>query len=64
MQEENTHELCKLIDGPGPNSLFIGDFNFPAIDWLHETSNRKSSIFLETTREKLCETGGISNTHS
>ena len=52
--EENTHELCKLIEGAGPNSLFIGDFNFPAIDWLMKHMIETVVFFLKQQRKILC----------
>ena len=33
--ELNTVELCRLIESSGSNSLFIGDFNFPSINWKY-----------------------------
>ena len=48
---ENIKELCKLFEVAGKNSLFIGDFNFPDIDWLYQTSDRKSNAFLQSTIE-------------
>ena len=48
---ENTNELCKLLEKSGPNSLFIGDFNFPSIDWIYETSDNKSINFLQCTKD-------------
>ena len=47
---ENTEELCKLLEKSGPNSSFIGDFNFPSIDWIYETSDNKSINFLQSTK--------------
>jgi len=53
--ELNTEELCKLIESSGTNSLFIGDFNFPSIDWKYETSNKKCSQFLQCVKDNLFE---------
>ena len=52
---ENTTELCKLIEKSGPNSIFIGDFNFPAIDWVYNTADRKSTDFLQCIKENNYE---------
>ena len=53
--EANTHELCKLFNNARGNSIFIGDFNFPSIDWTYETADRKSRAFLESTKENMFE---------
>ena len=49
--EANTSELCKLLKSSGKNSLFIGDFNFPSIDWNLKTCDRKSENFLQAVEE-------------
>lgn len=41
---ENTTELCKLIEKSGPNSIFIGDFNFPAIDWVYFKTHIRGNV--------------------
>ena len=40
--DENTEELCKLLESTDTNSIIIGVFNFPKIDWKFQTSDRKS----------------------
>ena len=49
----NTHELCKLFENAGGNSIFIGDFNFPSIDWTFETADRKAEIS-SSLRKRIC----------
>ena len=51
--DENTEELCKLLESTDTNSIIIGDFNFPKIDWKFQTSEQKSANFLQRTIE--CE---------
>ena len=46
-RNENTQELCKLFRNSGENSLFIGDFNFPTINWSDQTSDRNCEPFLQ-----------------
>ena len=52
-KEENTKELCKLIESAPENSIFIGDFNFPSIDWKYKTADKKCEEFLQCTKD--CE---------
>ena len=54
-RDENTDELCKLISTAGKNSIFIGDFNFPGINWEFETSDRKGASFLKSTKDNYLE---------
>ena len=49
--EANTSELCKLLKLSSKNSLFLGDFNFPSIDWNLKTCDRKSENFLQAVEE-------------
>ena len=43
----NSEELCKLFQNCNGNNLFIGDFNFPAINWSNLTANGGSEAFLQ-----------------
>ena len=43
----NTLELCKLFRNSGENSIFIGDFNFPTINWRDHTSDRNCENFVQ-----------------
>ena len=54
-REQNTLELCKLINNAPENSIFIGDFNFPAINWLTFESDRFSEPFLQCVNENNFE---------
>ena len=54
-RDENTDELCKLFDKASKNSIFIGDFNFPGINWEYETSDRKGANFLQCTKDNYFE---------
>jgi len=48
----NLAELCKLIRDADENTIFIGDFNRPGIDWERETSKEaKAQEFLEAVVE-------------
>ena len=44
---QNTQELCKLFKNSGENSILIGDFNFPTINWSDLTSDRNCETFLQ-----------------
>lgn len=35
----NTENLIKLPEDSGENHIFIGDFNFPSINWNDKTSD-------------------------
>ena len=45
----NTENLIKLLEDSGKNHIFIGDFNFPSINWNDKTSDRACQNFLECT---------------
>jgi len=45
--------LTDIVKNVGPNSLLIGDFNLPSIDWDNGTANNKERPFLEATEEKF-----------
>ena len=47
----NNMELCKLFENCSDNKLFIGDFNFPSVNWDSLTSDRSSEAFVECTTE-------------
>jgi len=47
--------MVEIIKNVGPNSILIGDFNLPGIDWQAGTSDRKSKDFLEAADEKFLE---------
>ena len=45
----NNTELCKLFESSSENDIFIGDFNFPNINWTDLSSDRASETFLDCT---------------
>jgi hypothetical protein len=47
----NLEELCKLISTAPRNSIFIGDFNTPEINWKNEQSVPKYRQLLESVQE-------------
>ena len=49
--QTNINELCKLFENCDENSIFIGDINFPAINWSDLTSDRSSEAFLNCITE-------------
>jgi hypothetical protein len=43
---QNTNELCSILDRAGENTIIIGDFNAPDIDWDHgQAGPRGRKIF-------------------
>ena len=52
---ENINELCKLFRNSGDNSILIGDFNFPMINWDELTSDRSCENFLQCTMDNNFE---------
>ena len=52
---QNTLELCKLVNNAADNSIFIGDFNFPAINWSTYESDRNAESFLQCVNENNFE---------
>ena len=50
---ESITNLAELISSAGKNSVFIGDFNMPEIDWRGETARGRTQEFLEVTRDSL-----------
>ena len=53
--EVNNSQLCNLIDNVKSNTVLIGDFNYPKIDWDNLTSDNPSRIFLDKVNEKCLE---------
>ena len=48
----NNTELCKLFENCTGNNIFVGDFNFPSINWSDYTSDRSTELFLECLTDK------------
>ena len=57
----STQEVCVIIEEmckhESDRTLFVGDFNYPEIDWLEyessHSSNHHTNLFLETIQENL-----------
>lgn len=50
---ENTNLLCDIIERADNNSLIIGDFNFPGINWELHTAENKCRPFLHCVENKF-----------
>ena len=44
---ENNMKMYKLFKNSNENNIFVGDYNFPAINWNEYTSDRGSEPFLK-----------------
>jgi len=40
--EENNNQLCNIIQEVPENTIIIGDFNYPKINWQGVSNDRKS----------------------
>ena len=49
--ETNNQELNKLLSNIKNNTVLIGDFNFPKINWENKTSDNSSKEFLDKVNE-------------
>lgn len=49
INHNNNTELYKLFENCSDNDIFIGDFNFPKVNWADLTSDRASEPFLDCT---------------
>ena len=54
-RNENIELLCKLFENSTDNSIIIGDFNFPSIDWKNLTADRNCESFLQCTLDNNYE---------
>ena len=51
---ENVKLLCDLVEKSSENSLFVGDFNFPSIDWQTlSCPDTSSKLFLDSCNNKF-----------
>jgi hypothetical protein len=50
--KENCDKLNEILENAPNNSILIGDFNYPGIDWDNLTSDNKSLTFLNTCIDK------------
>ncbi len=53
--QENTEQLARIIMESPPNTIIMGDFNLPGIDWQLLTSDSKGRPILEACAEKGLE---------
>ncbi len=51
----NCELLLELLEGLPPNSLLVGDFNYPYIDWASLTTTVRGKTFIEKCNEQLLE---------
>lgn len=50
--KENCDKLIEILENAPNNSILIGDFNYPGVDWDNLTSDNKSLTFLNTCIDK------------
>ena len=53
--EENYNKLCNVIQEVPENTIIVGDFNFPKINWQGGSNDRKSENFVECVHAKNLE---------
>ena len=51
--KENNDLLCKIVEESVPNTIIIGDFNFPQIDWSDGTGDSKSRNLINVADNKF-----------
>ena len=51
----NNEKLCELLKLIKPNTVIIGDINYPNINWKNLTSDQKSASFVEAAQDMLLE---------
>jgi hypothetical protein len=44
---ENIEQLCQIMESAPENSILIGDFNLPEIDWTNKTAGRRGRPILD-----------------
>ena len=52
---ENCDLLLQLLDGLPPNSLLVGDFNYPYIDWETLSTSARGKKFIDKCTANLLE---------
>ena len=52
---ENTEKLCSILENLDPNTLVIGDFNMPGIDWTNFTADVRGKRLVEVVEEEGLE---------
>ena len=63
-RRENDEELCNWVKGMSGSNVFVGDFNFPDIDWGNGTSGSRGCGFYEATEEVFLEQLVTTPTHN
>ena len=53
--EENNNQLCNIIQEVPENTILIGDFNYPKINWQGVSNDRKSENFVDCVQAKNLE---------
>ena len=48
-------DIINLVKSIGPNSILIGDFNLPTINWQDGTAGGRAREFLEATEEQFLQ---------
>ena len=48
---QNLEELCKIVKNSDKNTIIIGDFNLPSINWRNGTADQKGRRLLEAVEE-------------
>ena len=54
-REEAMDELVSVVRGAGKNTVMLGDFNLPDIDWEEGTASRRATAFMEAVDEAAME---------
>lgn len=44
--KDNNDKLCKIVEEAAKNTILVGDFNFPSIDWDNLTCDSRGEPFL------------------
>jgi hypothetical protein len=52
---DSISEIAAVVSGAGKNSVIIGDFNVPDIDWMGGVARGRASELLEAVEEKMME---------
>ena len=54
-REENFNKLCDLLKGAEKNSIFVGDFNLPGIDWTTGRGEGRDGRLVQIIQDLLME---------
>ena len=50
---DNNNKLCEVVRNMRKNTIFVGDLNYPNIDWSDNTGDRKTWPFLDCVDDKF-----------